>query len=161
MQKTMQPDEMVEAIEVLASPAVQFRTYKVSKVRFRYLGGVCRAHHGRWARSRRRCFGGMAAMPQRASHTEAALAGKPWTETTLRAARAALATDYTPITDVRATAAYRQVAQNLLERFILRRGPTIPCRRPVSAFSLRGRRSHAQASAKSRCRDRRAYTASA
>jgi xanthine dehydrogenase small subunit len=76
----------------------------------------------------------MAATPQRANHTEAALAGKPWTETTLRAAKAALAIDYTPLTDMRATAAYRmQVAQNLLERFYLETRPD----HPLPAASVR------------------------
>jgi xanthine dehydrogenase small subunit len=132
MQKTMQPDEMVEAIEVpWPSPAVQFRTYKVSKRYDSDISAVCAAFaikvDGGTIVQARVAFGGMAAMPQRASHTEAALAGKPWTETTLRAARAALATDYTPITDMRATAAYRmQVAQNLLERFYLETRPDHP-----------------------------------
>jgi xanthine dehydrogenase small subunit len=113
------------------SPAVQFRTYKVSKRYDSDISAVCAAFaikvDGGTIVQARVAFGGMAAMPQRASHTEAALAGKPWTETTLRAARAALATDYTPITDMRATAAYRmQVAQNLLERFYLETRPDHP-----------------------------------
>ena len=57
------------------------------------------------------------------------------TETTLHAARAALATDYTPITDMRASAAYRmQVAQNLLERFYLETRPDNPL--PVARVSV-------------------------
>src|SRR5262249_46501080 len=125
MQKAMQPDEVVEAIEVpLLSPTVQFRTYKGSKRYDSAISAGCapvpiQIERGPNAEARVAC-GGMAATPKRASHTEAALAGQPWTESTLRAARAALATDYTPITDMRATAAYRmQVAQNLLERFYL------------------------------------------
>jgi len=116
---------VVEAIEVpWPSPAGQFRTYKVSKRYDSDISAVCAAFAltvdaGTIVQARV-AFGGMAATPQRASHTEAALAGQPWTETTLRTARAALATDYTPITDLRATAAYRmQVAQNLLVRFYL------------------------------------------
>jgi xanthine dehydrogenase small subunit len=140
MQKTMQPDEMVEAIEVpWPSPVVQFRTYKVSKRYDSDISAVCAAFaikvDGGAIVQARVAFGGMAAMPQRASHTEAALAGKPWTETTLRAARAALATDYTPITDMRATAAYRmQVAQNLLERFYLETRSDNPL--PVASVSV-------------------------
>jgi xanthine dehydrogenase small subunit len=132
MQKAMQPDEVVEAIEVpWPSPAVQFRTYKVSKRYDSDISAVCAAFALTVERGTigevRVAFGGMAAIPQRARHTEAALAGKPWTETTLRAARAALATDYTPLTDMRATAAYRmQVAQNLLERFYLETRPDNP-----------------------------------
>jgi len=132
MQKAMQPDEVVEAIEVpWPSPVVQFRTYKVSKRYDSDISAVCAAFAIKVERdtiaAARVAFGGMAATPQRASHTEAALVGKPWTETTLRAARAALANDYTPLSDMRATAAYRmQVAQNLLERFYLETRPDNP-----------------------------------
>jgi xanthine dehydrogenase small subunit len=115
MQKAMQPDEVVEAIEVpFPSPAVQFRTYKVSKRYDSDISAVCAAF---------------------AIKVERALVGKPWTETTLRAAQAALATDYTPITDMRASAAYRmQVAQNLLERFYLETRPDNPL--PVARVSV-------------------------
>jgi len=140
MQKAMQPDEVVEAVEVpLPSPAVQFRTYKVSKRYDSDISAVCAAFAIKVERGTiveaRVAFGGMAATPQRASHTEAALAGKPWTETTLRAARAALATDYTPLTDMRATAEYRmKVAQNLLERFYLETRPGNPL--PTASVSV-------------------------
>ncbi len=57
-------------------------------------------------------------MPQRASHVEAALIGQRWTEATIETACAAFAQDYTPIADVRGTAAYRlRTAQNLLRRY--------------------------------------------
>jgi xanthine dehydrogenase small subunit len=140
MQKVMQPDEVVEAIEVpFPSPAVQFRTYKVSKRYDADISAVCAAfaikvERGTIMEARVAC-GGMAATPQRANHTEAALVGKPWIETTLRAARAALAIDYTPITDIRATAAYRmQVTQNLLERFYLETRPDNPL--PAASVSV-------------------------
>ena len=46
--------------------------------------------------------------------------GKPWSEETVRAAAQALARDFQPITDMRASAGYRlQVARNLLRRFYL------------------------------------------
>jgi xanthine dehydrogenase small subunit len=140
MQKAMQPDEVMEAVEVpLPSPAVQFRTYKVSKRYDSDISTVCAAFAIKVDRGTlmeaRIAFGGMAATPKRASHTEAALVGKPWTELTLRAARAALATDYMPITDMRATAAYRmQVAQNLLERFYLETRPSNPL--PAASVSV-------------------------
>jgi xanthine dehydrogenase small subunit len=140
MQKAMQPDEVVEAVEVpWPSPAVQFRTYKVSKRYDSDISAVCAAFAIKVERGTiveaRVAFGGMAATPQRASHTEAALEGKPWTEATLRTARAALATDYMPITDMRASAAYRmQVAQNLLERFYLETRPGNPL--PAASISV-------------------------
>lgn len=52
------------------------------------------------------------------------MAGQPWNEATLRAAQAALAEDFKPLSDMRASAAYRQqVAQNLLRRFWLETRP--------------------------------------
>jgi xanthine dehydrogenase small subunit len=62
----------------------------------------------------------MAAIPKRAPACEAALTGRPWARETVVAAAAALADDFTPITDMRASAAYRlEAAQNLLLRAYL------------------------------------------
>ena len=66
----------------------------------------------------RLAFGGMAATPRRASAAEAALTGQPWHEDSFEAAAKALAQDFTPLTDWRASAAYRALsAANLLRRF--------------------------------------------
>jgi len=54
--------------------------------------------------------GGVAATPKRAGATEAALAGRSWTEATARAAMAVLAREFSPITDMRASADYRRDA---------------------------------------------------
>ena len=57
--------------------------------------------------------------PTRLYATEAALLNQPLTEATLRAARAALASESHPIDDIRSTARYRSaVAANLLEQFL-------------------------------------------
>ena len=65
-------------------------------------------------------FGGMAAVVKRAATAEAVLRGQPWSAATLAAAQAALARDFAPLDDMRASAAYRlRVAQNLLQRFWL------------------------------------------
>ena len=62
----------------------------------------------------------MAATPKRASAVEAALLGKPWTEATVEAAMAAYDDDFTPLTDMRASAEYRSLAaKNLLQRFFV------------------------------------------
>ena len=62
----------------------------------------------------------MAATPKRAARAEASLFGQPWSETSIDAAMAAMAQDYQPISDVRASGAYRaRVAANLLKRFYL------------------------------------------
>jgi xanthine dehydrogenase small subunit len=79
--------------------------------------------------------GGLAATVQRARRTEAALLGQPWSEAALHGAQAALAQDFTPLSDMRASAAYRlQVAQNLLRRAWLETRTTDPL--PASATSV-------------------------
>ena len=60
----------------------------------------------------------MAAIVRRAENCEALIRGKPWTEETVAAACKALARDFEPISDMRATAGYRlRAAQKLLRRF--------------------------------------------
>ncbi|HEU0200804.1 MAG TPA: xanthine dehydrogenase small subunit [Burkholderiaceae bacterium] len=125
MQKSMRPDEIVEAIEVpLPAPELRFRTYKLSKRYDSDISAVCAAFalrlDGDRIASTRVAFGGVAAIPKRAPLTERALTGQVWNEATARAAMAALAEDYAPISDMRATASYRlKTAQNLLYRCYL------------------------------------------
>ncbi len=65
-------------------------------------------------------FGGMASTPKRASKAEAALKGEVWGKDTFEAAVTALQSDFSPLTDWRASAEYRmQSASNLLRRFYL------------------------------------------
>ena len=65
-------------------------------------------------------YGGMAGTPKRATHAENALLAKRWSVASVREAMDALLNDYQPMTDMRASAAYRmRVAQNLLLRFWL------------------------------------------
>ena len=62
----------------------------------------------------------MASTPKRASACEAALLQQPVTSNVLVHAKSALARDFSPITDMRASAEYRNyVAQSLLEKFFL------------------------------------------
>ena len=64
--------------------------------------------------------GGVAAIPKRAIECERALSGSLWDEPALAAAQAALERDFAPISDMRASAAYRITAlKNLLRRFYL------------------------------------------
>ncbi len=119
------PGEFVERIRLpKPAPDLAFRAYKVAK-RFdqditAVLGAFAlRVVDGQVAEV---ClaYGGMAATPKRARRAEAALLGQPWGEATVAAAIAALPEDFAPITDMRASAAYRmQVAGNLLRRLHL------------------------------------------
>ncbi len=62
-------------------------------------------------------FGGMAAIPMRASHVEAALRGKVCSQQVFEQAGEQVKSDFTPLTDVRASSEYRlQVAANLLQK---------------------------------------------
>lgn len=62
-------------------------------------------------------FGGMAATPRRARACEAALLGEPFDQPTIERAAAALVEDFSPLTDVRGTSAYRtQAAANIIRR---------------------------------------------
>ena len=62
----------------------------------------------------------VAATPKRAAAAEAALAGQPWTRATVEAAAEALERDFTPISDMRASAAYRlEAAKGMILRAFL------------------------------------------
>ncbi|HEY1999644.1 xanthine dehydrogenase small subunit [Paraburkholderia sp.] len=117
--------EFVAAIRVpRPAPNLRFRTYKVSKRFDQDISAVCAAFALRIAdgviSDARVAFGGMAATPKRAVHTEAALAGSSWDDAATRRAMDALVIDYQPLTDMRASSAYRlKVARNLLRRFHL------------------------------------------
>ncbi|MDQ3058611.1 MAG: FAD binding domain-containing protein [Pseudomonadota bacterium] len=64
--------------------------------------------------------GGVAATPARAVETEAALLGQPWTAQTVQRAIAVLRAEFKPLSDMRASAAYRtEVLGNLLQRYWL------------------------------------------
>jgi xanthine dehydrogenase small subunit len=121
--KDLRPDEFVQAVRVpLPRAGVAFRTYKLAKRFDQDISAVCAAFaltlDGATVRAARIAFGGMAATPKRAAQAEAALTGQPWIEDTLVRAMAALAQDYQPLSDMRASSEYRMTtAQNLLRRF--------------------------------------------
>jgi xanthine dehydrogenase small subunit len=122
---TLAPDEIVDSVRVpLPRADTIFRTYKIAKRWDQDISAVCGAYlltlrDGRVADARV-AYGGMAATPRRARCCEAALIGAPWTEATVADAASALAEDFAPIADWRASAAYRStVAGNLLHRLWL------------------------------------------
>ncbi|EET48058.1 xanthine dehydrogenase small subunit [Thalassobium sp. R2A62] len=113
--------EFVEAVS-LPKEAAALRCYKLSKRFDQDISAVCGCFNVEVAddtvRSARIAFGGMAGTPLRASGCEAALLGQPWTPETIEAATEAMTSDYTPMTDMRASADYRmQAAQNMLRRY--------------------------------------------
>ncbi|KXO79717.1 FAD-binding molybdopterin dehydrogenase [Brucella anthropi] len=119
-----QPGEFVEAVHVpVPAEGSHFAIYKVSKRYEEDITATLGAFHltldaAGNVETVRIAYGGMAATPKRASAVEAALTAKPWTEATVEAALEAYAQDYTPLSDMRATADYRLLAaRNLLRRF--------------------------------------------
>ena len=125
MRNRMEPGEFVLGLAVpLVSLSRQVRAYKISKRFDCDISAVCAGLSitldGDTVREVRLAFGGMAGTVQRATRAEATLHGQPWSQAAVDAAKAALTEDFTPLSDMRASAAYRlQVAQNLLQRFWL------------------------------------------
>ena len=136
-------DEVVAAIEVpLASAGQHLSVSKVSKRLDDDISAVCGVVNLTIAdgvvTAARVAFGGMAAIPARARACEAALTGRPVDEATLAAARAALADDFRPIDDMRASAHHRTtVAANLVTRAFLELAQT-PAGHPVRVTALGG-----------------------
>jgi xanthine dehydrogenase small subunit len=97
-----------------------YRAYKVSKRFDEDISAVMAAFRltleGRRIAEARLAYGGMAATPKRASFAEGALIGASLDDrASWSAAIEAIGADFTPLTDMRATAAYRsKVAANLL-----------------------------------------------
>jgi xanthine dehydrogenase small subunit len=106
-----------------------FATYKISKRHEQDISTVCAAFalqiKNDIISQARICFGGMAATPKRAKNCEKLLTGNRWNQQTITKAQQVLLEDYSPISDMRASAGYRnQVSQNLLQRFFLEHSDT-------------------------------------
>ncbi|TPK54266.1 MULTISPECIES: xanthine dehydrogenase small subunit [unclassified Mesorhizobium] len=121
-----QAGEFVEAVHVpVPANETKFGVYKVTKRRDEDITAALGAFFLTLARDGtvadiRIAYGGMAATPKRAAAVEKALLGKPWTEETVEAAMTEYPTDFTPLTDMRASAEYRALAaKNLLLRFFV------------------------------------------
>ncbi|MGI9220026.1 MAG: xanthine dehydrogenase small subunit [Woeseiaceae bacterium] len=100
------------------------RSHKLSKRFDQDISAVCTAYRleladGKVADFAMAC-GGLAATIKRASNCEAVLIGAEWNAASIARAQQALAKDFSPISDMRASAEYRlQATQNLLQRFYL------------------------------------------
>lgn len=118
-------DEVLAWIKVpKATPPELSRVYKISKRFDDDISAVCLAVNlhieGDTVVRASIGVGGVAATPVRALKTEAALTGQPWTQATVQQAMATLRGEFQPISDMRASSAYRvQVLGNLLQRFWL------------------------------------------
>ena len=121
----LKPGEFIERIRLpLPGPGTTLCCYKLSKRFDQDISAVCAAYRLELeddrVKSIRIACGGLAATVKRATECERALTGRPWTEATVAEGMAAFERDFEPITDMRASAAYRlQAGRNLLRRLYL------------------------------------------
>ena len=120
-----QEGEFIEKIIIpRADPSHAFRAYKISKRLDDDISAVCAAFNlhidNGVVTGARVAFGGMAAIAKRAAACEAALLGANWNSASIERACAALANDFTPLSDFRASKEYRLLsAQNLLRKYFI------------------------------------------
>jgi xanthine dehydrogenase small subunit len=113
--------ELIEAVIVpVLAPAL--RCYKLSKRFDQDISAVCGCFNVTLSdgivTAARIAFGGMAGIPKRAAAVEAALIGKPLSPETAHALKPLFARDFTPLSDMRASAPYRlEAAANMLVRY--------------------------------------------
>lgn len=128
------PGEFVEEVVIPTRPGARIAAYKVSKRRDSDItavaAGFCLTVENGTIADARVCFGGMAGIPKRAAGAEAALKGQPFAREAFEAAARAVADDFQPLSDWRASADYRRtVAANLFRRFWLEQSePGLPVR---------------------------------
>jgi xanthine dehydrogenase small subunit len=129
MKNALQESEFIESILVPArTDGMLLRCYKLSKRFDQDISAVCATFALRLDAEQVSeiciALGGMAAIPKRASLTEKWLLGKTWNDATLREAMDRLTAEFTPMSDMRASADYRSRATaNLLYRFYLETRP--------------------------------------
>lgn len=136
----LKPHEFIRGVFIPdQDPAALLKVYKVSK-RIdddisAVLGAFSLTLNAGIVTDCRLAYGGMAAAPKRAHRAERVLIGRPWDEAAVADAIAALAEDFTPMSDVRASADYRRhVAGNLIRRAWLETAPGQT--RPAPTFSM-------------------------
>ncbi|MEW6510098.1 MAG: xanthine dehydrogenase small subunit [Bacteroidota bacterium] len=117
-------DELITRVTLPRVPAdTLVRSYKISKRRDLDIATVSSGfrielENGNRVREVILAYGGMADRVKRAADAEAFLRGKPWNRPTVEKAMEVVGTDFSPISDVRGSAAMRTIAaKNLLLKF--------------------------------------------
>jgi xanthine dehydrogenase small subunit len=118
-----QPGEFVEAVSIPRQND-RLKCYKLTKRFDQDISAVCGCFNisvvdGKVSDARI-AFGGMAATPKRATAVENALLGRDWNRETIDAALPEFDLDFTPLSDMRASAEYRaKAAKNMALRYFL------------------------------------------
>jgi len=122
-QTVRQPDELIRTIRIPLPVAPVTAFHKIAKRRFDDISGVAVAYaltldDDRSVASIQIGLGGVAATPKRALAAEEALTGRPWTREVVAAAAEEMARAGTPMSDHRASEAYRvAMLRNSLLKF--------------------------------------------
>ena len=122
-QSVRQPGELIKTIRIPLPVAPVTAFHKIAKRRFDDISGVAVAYALRpgpegTVASIQIGLGGVAATPLRAQAAEAALTGRPWARDTVAAAAEEMARAGTPMSDHRASEAYRiAMLRNSLLKF--------------------------------------------
>jgi xanthine dehydrogenase small subunit len=130
--KDLRPGEFVVSVVVPPPKAGRmFASYKLAKRIDQDISAVCAGFAVEISGGRivdaRLAYGGMAPIPTRAASAERVLVGQVWNEAAIESAVAALPADFTPLTDSRASQAYRlKTAGNLLRRFYMQQTANPP-----------------------------------
>lgn len=131
--KTVLAADEVLARIIVPPPASDevLRAYKVSKRQEDDISAVCLCvavrMEGGVIRQARIGAGGVAPVPARAARAEAALVGRPFVVSTFESAAQVLRAEFEPISDMRASSAYRrEVLGNLVLRFFEETQPNAP-----------------------------------
>ena len=125
MKNALRKGEFVSAVAIpLPTDGDILASYKVSKRIDQDISAVCATFcirvAGERVSSARLAFGGLAGIASRAPQAERALIDHGWNSTGIDASIAALAADFQPLSDLRASSAYRlRAAGNLLRRCFL------------------------------------------
>jgi xanthine dehydrogenase small subunit len=110
-QTLRRPGELIRAVRIPLPLAPVTSFIKIAKRRFDDISsvavGVALDLEGGTVRRARIGLGGVAATPIRALATEEALTGRPWSQDTVQEAAEVMAAEGTPLSDHRASAAYR------------------------------------------------------
>jgi xanthine dehydrogenase small subunit len=130
----LRPGEVIAAVRIpLLAPGLQFACYKLSKRFDQDISTVIAAFRLECRNGNvhelRTAYGGMAPRAMRAANVERAVNGRPWNLATIDDIDAALARDFTPISDHRGGAGYRlRAAANLIRRFQWETSSNVPMR---------------------------------
>jgi xanthine dehydrogenase small subunit len=122
-QTVRRPDELIKTIRISLPVAPVSAFHKIAKRRFDDISGVAVAYALRLDDERRVAsiligLGGVAATPIRALAAEEALTGRPWSREVVAAAAEEMARVGTPMSDHRASEAYRiAMLRNSLLKF--------------------------------------------